>query len=64
MKKRNLFMSVTIMCGFLAIAVTFKIDQITWLWVDSKPVGIVLFILTLVLGFQWMKIQKSLNQGK
>ena len=64
MKKRNLFMSTTIMCGLLAVAFTFKIDQITWLWTDSKPVGIILVILTIILGIQWVRHQRLLNKAK
>jgi len=52
------------MCGLLAVAFTFKIDQITWLWTDSKPVGIILVILTFILGIQWVRHQRLLNKAK
>ncbi len=61
MKKRNLFMSATIMCGLLSVAFTFKINQVTWLWADSKPVGIILGISAIILGIQWYRQQKLLN---
>jgi hypothetical protein len=64
MKKRNLFMSTTIMCGLFAVAFTFKLDQITWLWANNKPVGIILVIMTIVLGIQWVIQQKLLNKAK
>ncbi len=64
MKKRNLFMSTTIMCGLFAVAFTFKIDQITWLWTDRKPVGLILVIMTIILGIQWVRQQKPLNKAK
>ena len=64
MKKRNLFMSTTIMCGLLAVAFTFKMDQINWLWNDSKPVGFMLVILTIILGIQWVRHQRLLNKTK
>ena len=64
MKKRNLFMSTAIMCGLFAVAFTFKIDQITWLWSETKPVGIILAILAVVFGILWVKQQKFLNKAK
>lgn len=64
MKKRNLFMSTTIMCGLFVVAFTFKNDQITWLWADNKPIAIILGILAIVLGTQWIKYQKLLNNAK
>ena len=57
-------MSTTIMCGLFAVAFTFKIDQITWLWSDSKPVGIILALLTVILGIQWVRQQRFLNIAK
>jgi len=64
MKKRNLLMSTTIMCGLFAVAFTFNMNQITWLWTDSKPVGIILVILTVILGVQWFRQQRHLNKTK
>ena len=64
MKKRNLFMSTTIMCGLFAVAFTFNIDHVNWLWSDSKPVGIVLAILTVILGIQCVRQQRFLNKAK
>jgi hypothetical protein len=65
MKKRNLLMSATIMCGLLAVAFTFKINQVTWLWADSKPVGSILGISAVILGIQWFRQQRLLNkEGK
>jgi hypothetical protein len=57
-------MATTIMCGLFAVAFTFKIDQITWLWSDSKPVGIILAILAVIFGIQWVKQQNFLNKAK
>jgi hypothetical protein len=64
MKKRNLFMSTTIMCGLFVVAFTFKGDKITWLWADNKPLAIILGILAVVLGSQWIKYQRQLNCAK
>ena len=64
MKKRNLFMSTTIMCGLFVVAFTFKNDQITWLWADNKPIAIILGIIAIVLGEQWIKYQRLLNNTK
>ena len=64
MEKRNLFMSTTIMCGLFVAAFTFKNDQITWLWTDNKPIAIILGITAIVLGTQWIKYQRLLNNVK
>jgi NAD(P)-dependent dehydrogenase (short-subunit alcohol dehydrogenase family) len=64
MKKRNLFMSATIMCGLFAVALTFKIDQVTWLWNDHQPAGIILVFLAFVFGMQWYRYQRHLNKEK
>ncbi|MCB0652192.1 MAG: hypothetical protein KDC85_13025 [Saprospiraceae bacterium] len=64
MKKRNLFMSVTIMCGLFVVAFTFKNDQITWLWTDNKPIAVILGIITIAFGTLWIKHQKLLNREK
>lgn len=64
MRKRNLFMSTTIICGLSVAAFTFRGDQITWFWNDNKPVAIILGILAIVLGTQWIKYQRLLNNAK
>lgn len=64
MKKRNMFMAATIMCGLFAVAFTFKFDEITWLWSDMKPVGVFLAILAIILGIQWVRQQRQLNKAK
>ncbi len=61
MKKRNLFMSITLMCGFFCVAFTFDESGIYWLWADSKPVAIVLAIATIIPGVFWFKSSKNLN---
>ncbi len=64
MKKRNLFMSTTLICGLFTVAFTFKIDQITWLWTDNKPVGVILLIVTFIFAVQWFRYQILLNKAK
>ncbi len=61
MKKRNLFMSATIMCALLTISFTFNSNQVTWLWKDKVPVAVILGILAVILGIQWIKFQKLLK---
>ena len=57
-------MSTTIMCGLFVAAFTFKVDQITWLWADNIPVAIILGILAIVSGTQWIWYQRLLNNAK
>ncbi|MEO8760714.1 MAG: hypothetical protein ABI388_05805, partial [Bacteroidia bacterium] len=61
MKKRNLFMSFTLMCGFLCLAFTFNNKGIYWLWADNKPVAISLVIATIIFGVFWLKSPKKLK---
>ena len=61
MKKRNLFMSLTLMCGLFCIAFTFDNNGVYWLWADNKPVVIILGIATIILGIGWLKLSKSLK---
>ena len=57
-------MSTTIMCILFAAAVTFKSDKITWLWNNNNPVAIILVISAILLGTQWIKYQRLLNNVK
>ena len=62
MKRRNLFMSATIMCGLFVIAFTFNNGHIIWVWTDQKLVAIVLGIAALIFGIQWRRHQRNVNQ--
>jgi len=62
MKKRNLFMSATIMCALLTISFTFNDNQVSWLWNENRPVAIIVGILAVIFGIQWLKYQKLLNK--
>lgn len=64
MKKRNLFMSGTIMCALLTISFTFNNNQVSWLWNGKEPVAVVLGILAVIFGIQWFRYQKLLNKAK
>ncbi len=58
MKKRNLFMSATIVCGLLALAIKFSTDGPVWLWHDTPPVGVILALLSAIFATQWVHYQK------
>ena len=51
-------MASTVLCGLLSIGFTFNILQVAYLWKDSGTVGIMLGVLTIILGIQWMKYEK------
>ncbi|MEZ4774582.1 MAG: hypothetical protein R3D00_15460 [Bacteroidia bacterium] len=55
MRKRNLFMSTTIMCGLLCFAFRFDSGGVYWLWADHKPVAIILAIAAFGLAIGWYK---------
>lgn len=61
MKRRNLFMSLTIMLGMFTVAFNFNDEQLTWLWTDNIPVAIILGITTIITGILWIKYQRKLN---
>ena len=61
MKKRNLFMSFTLMCGVFCIAFTFDNKGIYWLWTANKPVAMILVIATIIFAVFWLKSSKKLK---
>lgn len=62
MKKRNLFLSSALMCGFFCLAFTFDAEGVYWLWSDTKPVAIILTIVTIILGVFLLKETNKLRQ--
>jgi hypothetical protein len=52
------------MCILFATAFTFKGDKITWLWNNNNPAAIILVISAILLGTQWIKYQRLLNNIK
>jgi hypothetical protein len=61
MKRRNLFMSLTIMLGMFTVAFNFNDEQFTWFWTDNKPIAIILGITTIITGILWIKYQRRLK---
>jgi len=61
MKKRNLFLSTALMCGFFTIAFSFDSNGIYWLWSDNKLVAVVLAIASLTLGVLWFNTSKRIK---
>lgn len=53
MRKRNSFMSATIMCGLLVIAFHFDKDSVHWFWTGNEMVPIILGISAIVFGIFW-----------
>ena len=63
MKKRNLYLSLTIMCGLFSVAFTFSSTQIIWLWKGNEPVGIILAVLAIGFATQLFKHQKLMKKA-
>lgn len=59
--RRNLFMSTTLMCFFLAVAFTFDWQSTHWLWSGKPQVPVVLLTLALVLGCGWLRSRQRLH---
>ena len=60
-------MSATIMCALLTVSFTFNNNQLSWLWNENETVAIILGILAIILGIQWIKFQKlikNINENK
>ncbi len=61
-KKRNLFMSTTLMCALLTVTFSFDSIGIHWFWSDNIPVAIVLGILAIILGTFWFRVQRKMKE--
>ena len=62
MKQRNLFMSLTLMCGFLALGFQFMPVGITWIWKNSPIVALILVMLSILFGVFWNRSHRLLNK--
>ncbi len=60
-RRRNIFMSATLMCGLFAIAFKFGAQGFQWFWLDKPEVAIVLAVLAIVFGIFWVRSQRLLN---
>lgn len=61
MKKRNLFMSATLMCGCCSLAFNLKNNEWRWFWANNKPVGIIMATAAIVFAVLWIKAARKLN---
>jgi hypothetical protein len=61
MKKRNLWMSLTLMCGLFSIAFTFDNNGIHWLWKETVQVAIVLSLASVIFALLWLKAASRLK---
>ena len=55
MKRRNLYLSLAIMCGLLTIAFTFNTEGIHWLWKDQVPTAVILGLIALLMAGLWLR---------
>ena len=61
MRKRNLFMSATLMCGFFIVAFHFDKNGIQWFWTGMEIVPLILGISTIVFGVLWFLESKKVE---
>jgi len=61
MKRRNLFMSATLMLSFLIIAFKFNKDGIKWFWSGQEIVPIILGISAIIFGSLWLLENKKIK---
>ena len=64
MKRRNLFMSATLMCSLFTIAFTFDSYHIRWIWKGQEFGAIALGLAALIFSVFWYKSAKKLREAK
>lgn len=62
MEKRNLCRLATILSGLFAIAISIRIDMVTWQWQDDKPMGAALGLLSAIFATQWFHYQQRQDE--
>ncbi|WP_170069410.1 hypothetical protein [Spirosoma pollinicola] len=61
MEKRNVCRMATILCSLFAVAISIRIDMVTWQWQDDRPMGVALGLLSAIFATQWFHYQKQLD---
>lgn len=61
MKRRNLWMSLTLMCVLFTIAFTFDNNGIHWIWKETVQVGFVLSLASVIFALLWFKASGKLK---
>ena len=64
MKKRNLFMSAALMCGFCSLAFSFKNTELHWFWASNKPAGIIMGIAAAFFATLWINAGIKMKSKK
>lgn len=59
MRKRNSFMSATLMFSFFIIAFHFDKDGVQWFWTGKEIVPLILGISAIVFGILWFLEYKN-----
>jgi hypothetical protein len=52
-KRRNLWMSATLMCSFFIVAFKFGSEGINWFWTGQEIVPVILGISAIIFGLLW-----------
>lgn len=63
-KKRNFFMSFTLMFSLLAVSFKFDNNNIYWLWENDKPFAIFFIISAIVFATLWFAEGKKIKTKK
>jgi len=63
-KRRNLFMSFTLMTGFFTFAFKFDKNNITWMWQNQIQVSVILAISATVFGILWFTENQKIKYKK
>ncbi|AKD54212.1 hypothetical protein [Spirosoma radiotolerans] len=64
MEKRNVCRTATILCALFALAISVRVDMITWQWQEDKPMGAALGMLSIIFASQWVHYQKRIDSTK
>lgn len=62
MRKRNLFMSATLMCGAFMFAFRFDEGSTQWFWTGMEIVPLILGVSAIIFGILWFLESKNMTK--
>ncbi len=60
-RRRNYYLSMTILCALLAVSVKFSALGFSWVWADRPEIAIVLAVMAGVFGVLLLYSQRQLQ---
>jgi len=63
-KKRNLFMSISLMSAFITMTFQFDEKSIQWIWEDQILAAFILGVIAIIFGTLWYKEERKIKLKK